>query len=87
MFHDGETIMVALHELLGHGSGKLLIKNADGTFNFDTETINPATGEKVDCWYEADETWSSKFADVSNPYEECRAETVATFLSCQPEPY
>lgn len=54
MFHDGETIMVALHELLGHGSGKLLIKNTDGSFNFNTEAINPATGEKIDSWYEAD---------------------------------
>jgi len=87
LFHTAGELAVALHELLGHGSGKLLSRNASGQFNFDTEAINPATGEKIDCWYEGDETWSSKFGSISNPYEECRAETVAVYLSCFNESY
>lgn len=81
MYDEGETVAVALHELLGHGSGKLLSQANDGSFNFTPGIINPATGEAVDSWYREGETWSSKFASLSNAYEECRAETVATYLA------
>lgn len=87
MYGSAETVAVALHELLGHGSGRLLQKNEDGSFNFPVDGINPATGAVIDRWYEFGETWSSKFADLSGAYEECRAETIAVYLSCFKEPF
>lgn len=87
MYDTAETVAVALHELLGHGSGKLLQKREDGTFNFPPESINPATGSVIDSWYDVGDTWSSKFTDLSSAYEECRAETIALYLSYFKEPF
>ncbi|KAF8554646.1 hypothetical protein OG21DRAFT_1412103 [Imleria badia] len=74
-------LQVANHELLGHGSGKLFTENANGTLNFDPETINPLTGEKVTTWYKPGQTPGSVLGEISSSMEECRAEAVAMYLA------
>ena len=51
-FRDSLEMNIALHELFGHGSGKLLMQWCEtGEFNFDSENlINPLTGEKICSW-------------------------------------
>lgn len=75
-------VQVGLHELLGHGTGKLLSELTPGNYNFDISNppINPLTKEKVTSWYKPGQTWGSVFGGVAASYEECRAECVAMYL-------
>ncbi|KAK6353832.1 hypothetical protein TWF730_008255 [Orbilia blumenaviensis] len=75
-------LQVGLHELLGHGSGKLLQETEKGVFNFDKENppISPLDGKPVSTYYKVGETWGSVFGATAASYEECRAECVAMYL-------
>ena len=67
----------ALHELLGHGSGKLFQINKNGEYNFDKENvINPLTKEKINSWYLPDETYETKFKSICRSLEEGRADYI-----------
>lgn len=77
-------VQVGIHELLGHGTGKLLQETAPGEYNFDISNppVSPVDGKPISTWYKPGQTWSSVFGAIASSYEECRAECVAMALGC-----
>ena len=77
-------VQVGIHELLGHGTGKLLQESAPDEYNFDVKAppVSPITSNPITTWYKPGQTWSSVFGSISSSYEECRAECVAMALGC-----
>jgi len=78
------VVHVACHELLGHGTGKLIYRDADGKASKFTD---PISGEEFESCYETGDTWNSRFGAISASYEECRADTVGYFLCTLKEVY
>ena len=69
----GTLIHTGCHELLGHGSGKLLREEENG-YNFKKgEVLDEFTKEQAD-YYLKGETFESKFGEIARSYEECRAD-------------
>ena len=79
-YKESLFVVVALHELIGHGSGKLFAKDKDGKLNYEN-VINPFTNQPVTTYYELNEHWHAKFGELSGAYEECKADAVALYLS------
>jgi dipeptidyl-peptidase-3 len=79
---DAFEVQVGLHELLGHGCGKLLQETEPGSYNFDINNppVSPLDGKPVTKWYKPGETWGTVFGGMGPSYEECRAESVAMSL-------
>ena len=73
---------VVLHELLGHGTGRMIIETEDGKFNFDTQNPpeNPLTGQPITSWYRPGQTWTGQFGELATTLDECRAELVGAYL-------
>merc|ERR1719445_2800976 len=67
-------VQVGLHELLGHGSGKLFYAG-----NYPESLTSPLTGDTAGC-YSQGETYDSVFTSMGSSYEECRAECVGLHL-------
>lgn len=76
-------VQVGIHELLGHGSGKLFYVEDPSSFEGVTHplTNEPVTGP----YYSGNTTWDTLFGKIASTYEECRAESCGLYLCLQPE--
>lgn len=81
--HTVRFIGTFIHELLGHGTGKLLTETAQGEFNFDRTNppVNPVTDETVKTWYRPGDTWTSVFGKLAPSVEECRAFLMSSYMT------
>ena len=77
-------VHVACHELLGHGVGKLIYREKDGSC---LKYNDPHLGDQFESCYEEGDTWNSKFGAISTSFEECRADTCGFFLCTLPNVY
>ncbi|KAM7206109.1 dipeptidyl-peptidase 3 [Naviculisporaceae sp. PSN 640] len=79
--HIVRSIGTAIHELIGHGTGKLLTEIAPGEFNFTSPVISPVTGQTINTWYRSGQTYETVFGDLARTVEECRAFLVASYIA------
>jgi dipeptidyl-peptidase-3 len=75
-------VAIVIHELLGHGTGKLLSATTPGHFNFNAQDppTNPHTGKNVTSWYRPGEKYSIVFEDIAQSVEECCVVLMSTYL-------
>lgn len=76
------TTIVAIHELIGHGCGKILVEISPGKFNFDHEKppVSPLDQEQITTWYKFGESPKSVFGRTYTALNECLAECIALYL-------
>jgi dipeptidyl-peptidase-3 len=77
---------ITIHELFGHGTGKLLAEESPRRYNFDIEDppTSPLTGKPIRTWYKPGQTWTGVFGNLATSMEECRAECVGSYLITEP---
>jgi dipeptidyl-peptidase III len=75
-------LWTVLHELLGHGTGKMVAEDSNGNFNFDEmkPPINPLTGSPITSWHLPGQSWTGQFAEIATTVTKCRAEFVGAYL-------
>lgn len=80
--HIIRFIATSIHELLGHGTSKLLAETSSGIYNFDPKhpRIDSLTGKAVESWYRPGQTWTSVFEKLAGTVEECRAMLISYYL-------
>ncbi|KAK7931542.1 dipeptidyl-peptidase 3 [Apiospora marii] len=80
--HSAYYWWVVLHELLGHGTGRMMVEQSPGQYNFDVANppLSPLTGEPIRSWYSPGQTWTGQFGDLATTVDECRAELVGAYL-------
>lgn len=73
---------VVLHEIYGHGTGKMMVQASSNEYNFDIENppLDPLTGLPIRTWYKPGQTWTGQFGDLATTVDECRAELVGAYL-------
>lgn len=80
--HNCFWVIVIVHELIGHGCGKIMRETSPSVFNFDTELppVNPLSGESIQHWYAYGQDPKSQFGGAYSALNECIAELVSLFL-------
>jgi dipeptidyl-peptidase-3 len=81
-FKPTRTLNVAVHELYGHGSGKLLTA-ADVEGGKVPDLLTP--GRFVSTFYKEGEEYQEAFGSIQGTFEECRAETTSLHLGIRDE--
>lgn len=73
---------VVIHELLGYGTGKMMMEEPEGKYNLDLDNppVNPLTERPIVSWYKPSQTWTGQFEDLATTVDECRCELVGAYL-------
>ena len=80
-YKDAVFILVTIHEMFGHGTGRMFRKKGD-LYNYKHDDVFcPFEGKDIsNRHYEVNETFNSKFGDIATAFDECRADCVALYL-------
>ncbi|KUJ10851.1 dipeptidyl peptidase III [Mollisia scopiformis] len=81
--HYAWNLQITIHELLGHGTGRMITEDFNGkpNFNITSPPISPLTQKPIKTWYKKGETWTSVFGKLATTIEECRAEALGVIYN------